>query len=101
MKAASGTLAPGKYGCVASVFHNGEYALIPRGSVVLGGSGGYTYSGFEAPSRGTYAATASGSLAFRGGYLDGGEGRKTERAGPFFLTFPSCPDNRWTCSLVD
>lgn len=98
---AQAPVGPGKYGCVASKFQNGEFTVVPRGSLVLATDGGYTYYGFEEPSRGTYRRDGSGRLAFRGGYLDGGEGEPTDRPGQFLLTFPVCPDSRWTCSLVE
>jgi hypothetical protein len=91
----------GKYGCTASKYSGGFIEYIPRGSFILSEDGQYTYSGFEKPSSGTFTVDAAGNLLFKGGYFDGGKAEKIDRPNKFFLVFPTNPDHRWTCSLVD
>jgi hypothetical protein len=88
----------GKYGCTASKYRNGSYEFIPRGSFTITKDGSYIYSGFEKPSKGKFTVDTAGNLLFKGGYLDGGKAEKIDRPNKFFLTFPSNPDNRWTCT---
>ena len=99
--AADGKLVYGKYGCTASKYRNGSYEYIPKGSFVVSAGGKYTYNGFEEPSKGTYTVAESGAINFKGGYLDGGEAMPIDRPNKFFLVFPTIPDNRWTCGLVE
>jgi hypothetical protein len=91
----------GKYGCTASKYSNGSYEFIPRGSFVLEKNGKYTYYGFEKPSTGTFTVDEKGNLLFKGGYFAGGKAEKIDRPNKYFLVFPTIPDNRWTCSLVE
>jgi hypothetical protein len=95
------SLAYGKYNCTASKYQNGSYEFIPRGSFMLEKNGNYTYSGFEKPSKGKYTVDPNGHLLFSGGYFDGGKAERTDKSNRFLLVFPSNPDNRWTCSLVE
>lgn len=92
-------LPAGKYSCTASKYRNGSYEFIGRGSLTLLAGGKYSYQGFEKPSTGTYTSDAKGNLAFKGGYLNGGQGEKFKGENRFFLTFPANPDHRWTCTL--
>ncbi|HXG82460.1 MAG TPA: hypothetical protein VNI84_00405, partial [Pyrinomonadaceae bacterium] len=91
----------GKYGCTASKYRNGSYEYVPRGSFVIFADGKYTYNGFEEPSKGTFTVAETGAINFKGGYLNGGEATPIDRPNKFFLVFPTIPDNRWTCGLVD
>ena len=91
----------GKYGCTASKYRNGGYEYIPRGFFTLEKGGRYTYNGFEKPSTGTFTVDEQGNLHFKGGYFDGGKAEKIDRPNKYFLVFPSNPDNRWTCGLVE
>lgn len=96
------TFTAGKYGCTASRYNaaTGLYEFLPRGAVTLSADGAYSYAGFEQPSTGSYRRDArSGAIAFKGGYLDGGEATPIDRPNKFFLVFPTNPDNRWTCGL--
>lgn len=97
----SATLVYGKYGCTASKYRNGEVEYTPRGFFTISKKGQYTYYGFKQPSSGTYTVDKSGNLLFKGGYFDGGKAEKIDRPNKFFLVFPTIPDNRWTCGLVD
>ena len=94
-------LGYGKYGCTASKYNGQFYEFIPRGSFTVTRGGKYTYQGFEKPSGGTFTVDDKGNLKFRGGYLDDGVATKIDRPNKFFLVFPTIPDNRWTCSLID
>lgn len=100
-QAAAGKLVHGKYGCTASKYRGGSYEYIPRGFFTVTKDGKYAYEGFEKPSKGSFTVSAQGNLAFKGGYLDGGQAEKIDRPNKFFLVFPSIPDNRWTCGLVE
>lgn len=97
----SATLVYGKYGCTASKYRNGSVEYIPRGSFTISKNGQYTYYGFEKPSNGTFTVDKAGNLLFKGGYFDGGKAEKIDRPNKFFLVFPTIPDNRWTCGLID
>lgn len=97
----SATLIYGKYGCTASKYRNGEVEYTPRGFFTISKNGQYTYYGFKQPSSGTFTVDKSGNLFFKGGYFDGGKAEKIDRPNKFFLVFPTIPDNRWTCGLVD
>jgi hypothetical protein len=97
----SATLIYGKYGCTASKYRNGEVAYTPRGFFTISKNGQYTYYGFKQPSSGTFTVDKSGNLFFKGGYFDGGKAEKIDRPNKFFLVFPTIPDNRWTCGLID
>jgi hypothetical protein len=98
---AASNLVYGKYGCTASKYNNGSIEYIPRGYFTLSKNGEYTYDGFEKPSSGTFTVDKDGNLYFKGGYFDGGKAEKIDRPNKFFLIFPTIPDNRWTCGLVD
>ena len=91
----------GKYGCTASKYRNGSYEYTPRGSFVITKDGKYTYFGFKKPSTGKFSVDNNGNLFFKEGYLNAGKAEKIDRPDKFFLTFPSNPDNRWTCSCTD
>ena len=91
----------GKYGCTASKYHNGSVEYSPRGSFTISKNGQYTYNGFDKPSSGTFTVDKDGNLLFKGGYFNGGKAEKIDRLNKFFLVFPTIPDNRWTCGLVD
>lgn len=97
------TLAPryGKYGCTASSYRGGSVTYSPKGFFVIEQNGKYTYNGFEKPSAGRFNVDKKGNLLFSGGYFDKGIAEKIDRPNKFFLTFPTNPDNRWTCSLLD
>jgi len=97
----SSALIYGKYGCTASKYNNGDVEYIPRGFFTITKDGKYTYSGFSKPSNGTFTVDKNGNLLFKGGYFDGGKAEKINRPNKFFLVFPTIPDNRWTCGLVD
>ena len=99
--AAPNALKYGKYGCTASKYRNGSYEFIPRGSFTITKDGKYTYYGFEKPSSGTFVVDKQGNLLFKGGYFNGGKADKIDRPNKFFLVFPTIPDNRWTCTLVN
>ena len=94
-------LVYGKYGCTASKYRNGSVEYTPRGSFTISKNGQYTYYGFEKPSTGTFTVDKAGNLLFKGGYFNGGKAEKIDRVNKFFLVFPTIPDNRWTCGLVD
>ena len=94
-------LVYGKYGCTASKYRNGDVEYIPRGSFTISKNGQYTYYGFEKPSSGTFTIDKDGNLLFKGGYFNGGKAEKIDRPNKFFLVFPTIPDNRWTCGLID
>ncbi|MBP9084396.1 MAG: hypothetical protein KBH11_15055 [Bacteroidia bacterium] len=96
-----GKLKYGKYGCTASKYRNGSYEYTPRGSFVITKDGKYTYFGFKKPSTGKFSVDNNGNLFFKEGYLNAGKAEKIDRPDKFFLTFPSNPDNRWTCSCTD
>lgn len=98
---AQNSMAYGKYSCTASKYVNGSYEFIPRGSFTINKNGKYVYYGFEKPSSGTFIVDKQGNLLFKGGYFDGGKAEKTDRPNKFFLVFPTIPDNRWTCSLLN
>ena len=98
---ADGKLVYGKYGCTASKYRNGSYEYTPRGSFVISTDGKYAYNGFEQTSKGTFTVNENGALLFKGGYLDSGEATPIDRPNKFFLVFPTIPDNRWTCGLVE
>jgi hypothetical protein len=91
----------GKYGCTASKYHNGLSEYQGRGYLTLMKDGSYTYSGFSKPSAGKFTIDKTGNLSFTGGYLDKGRGEKIDRPNKYFLTFPTNPDNRWTCSCIE
>lgn len=99
----SGTLVFGKYGCTSSNYNSstGLYEYTPRGSFVITSDGKYAYYGFKKPSEGTFKIDGDGNLSFKGGYLNNGEAKKIDRPNKFFLVFPTIPDNRWTCGLVE
>lgn len=97
----AGKLVYGKYGCTATKNNGGTIEYVMRGSFVITKDGKYTYSGFKNPSRGTFAVDKSGNLWFKGGYFNGGKAEKIDRPNKFFLTFPTNPDNRWTCGLIE
>ncbi len=91
----------GKYGCTASKYRNGSYEYLTRGSFTISKNNKYVYNGFEQPSGGSFVVDKPGNILFKGGYLDGGKAEKIDRPNKFFLTFPSNPDNRWTCGWVE
>lgn len=97
----SSALIYGKYGCTASKYNNGDVEYIPRGFFTITKDGKYTYYGFSKPSNGTFTVDKNGNLLFKGGYFDGGKAEKINRPNKFFLVFPTIPDNRWSCGLVD
>lgn len=101
----SSRLAVGKYACTSSRYNSatGSYEYDPKGSFTLSADGVYRYNGFGKPSSGRYSFDArSGKVTFKGGYFDRGEATPIEgRANRFYLVFPTIPDNRWTCGLVD
>lgn len=97
----SSALVYGKYGCTASKYSNGNVEYIPRGFFTITREGKYTYNGFSKPSNGTFTVDKNGNLLFKGGYFDGGKAEKIDRPNKFFLVFPTIPDNRWTCGLVE
>ncbi|WP_447950694.1 hypothetical protein [Chryseobacterium koreense] len=91
----------GKYGCTAAKYSGGSYQYIPKGSFTLKKDGTYIYSGFEKPSNGKFNVDEKGNLHFKGGYLNDGTAEKIDRPDKFFLVFPTIPDHRWTCGLVE
>ena len=91
----------GKYGCTASKYRNGSYEYSPKGSFTITKTGDYTYNGFSKPSKGKFSINSKGELSFKGGYFNGGKAELTGRPDKFFVTFPSNPDNRWTCTCVN
>lgn len=95
------TLKYGKYNCTASKYVNGFYEYIPKGSFTISKNGTYTYNGFKKPSTGKFTVDKVGNLLFTGGYFDKGKAEKIDRPNKFFVVFPTIPDNRWTCSLVE
>jgi len=95
------TLVYGKYGCTASKYRNGSVEYTPRGTFTISPNGKYTYNGFEKPSSGTFVVDKNGNLLFKEGYFDGGKAEKIDRPNKFFLVFPTIPDNRWTCGLIE
>lgn len=99
--AADGKLVFGKYGCTASKYRSGSYEYVPRGSFVVSKDGEYAYNGFEQPSKGTFTVTDAGAIQLKDGCLDGGEATPIDRPNKFFLVFPTIPDHRWTCGLVE
>jgi hypothetical protein len=76
---------------------------LPKGSFVLTKNGTYTYNGFAKPSSGTFKVdAATGVISFSGGYFDKGTATPMGgRANRYYIVFPTIPDNRWTCSLMD
>lgn len=102
-KTNSGKLVFGKYGCTSSKYNSstGFYEYTPHGSFVISTDGKYSYIGFEKPSKGTFTIDEKGVLHFKSGYLDGGEATPIDRPNKFFLVYPTIPDNRWTCGLVE
>ncbi len=100
---AGGGLVYGKYGCTSSHYNSktGYYEYEPKGSFTITAQGKYSYLGFEKPSNGTFTVDDDGNLNFHGGYLAEGVATKIDRPNKFFLVFPTIPDNRWTCGLVD
>ena len=102
VKSQSNNGAPkmGKYGCTAAKYSGGSYQYIPKGSFTLKKDGTYTYFGFEKPSNGKFTVDEKGNLHFKGGYLNDGTAEKIDRPNKFFLVFPTIPDHRWTCGLV-
>ena len=100
-RTAADELVYGKYGCTASKFNGSSIEYTPRGSFSVSRGGKYTYQAFEKPSAGTFSVDDKGNLTFRGGYLDHGVATKIDRPNKFFLVFPTIPDNRWTCGLID
>ncbi len=95
-----GSLVFGKYGCTASTYAGTAVEYQPRGFFTLSKNHTYTYSGFRKPSAGSFRVDSHGNLVFQGGYFGGGLATKIDRPNKFFVTFPSNPDNRWTCGLV-
>jgi hypothetical protein len=95
------TIKYGKYNCTASIYQNGSYEYIPRGSFTIAKNGTYTYLGFKKPSQGKFSIDKNGNLLFVGGYFDKGKAEKIDRPNKFFVVFPTIPDNRWTCSCVE
>jgi hypothetical protein len=95
------SLPAGHYGCTSSAYSGGQYEFTPRGSVELAANGTYVYRGFRQPSTGRYTVnTATGRIAFSGGYLDHGEATPIpDRPNRFYLVFPTIPGGRWTCGL--
>ena len=91
----------GKYGCVSSSYRNGSITYTPKGYFVIEAKGRYTYLGFSKPSSGKFTVDKKGNLLFSGGYFDKGIAEKIDRPNKFFVTFPTIPDHRWTCSLTD
>lgn len=91
----------GKYGCTASKYVNGSYEFIPRGSFTLAKTGEYVYNGMSKPSKGKFTLSGKGELNFKGGYFNGGKAEPSGRPDKFFVTFPSNPDNRWTCTCLN
>ncbi|MBS1640363.1 MAG: hypothetical protein JSR12_09910 [Bacteroidetes bacterium] len=91
----------GKYGCTASKYKGGSVEYIPRGFFTITKTGTYSYSGFQKQSLGKFTVDTKGNLHFKEGYFNGGIAEKIDRPNKFFLTFPSNPDNRWTCSYVE
>lgn len=92
----------GKYNCTATKYSGGSYEYIPKGSFVLNKNGTYAYHGFSKPSPGTFSVDAKGVISFKGGYLD--KGQATPMAGEqnrYYLVFPTIPDGRWTCRLIE
>jgi len=104
-KAGQQAPTPGKYGCTTSRYNSAtqSYEITPRGSFTIAADKSYRYHGFSKPSAGRYRFDAgSGKISFLGGYFDKGEA--TPIAGEknrYYLTTPTLPDNRWTCSLTD
>jgi len=98
---ASSGLVFGKYGCTASKYVNGSYEYTPRGYFTISSNGEYVYDGLDKPSKGSFTVDSEGNLHFKGGYFDQGKAEKIDRPNKFFLVFPTIPDNRWTCGLVD
>lgn len=90
----------GKYSCTASKYRNGSYEFVGRGSITLAPNKNYSYSGFEKPSSGSFTIDKSGTLFFKGGFLNGGKAERIGTEHRYYLVFPSNPDNRWTCSLI-
>jgi|GEM_PF-1777468 len=92
----------GKYGCTASAYRNGSYEYLAKGSLLISKTGKYTYLGFEKPSTGTFQVDANGVISFKGGYLDKGQATPIEdRENRYYLVFPTIPDGRWTCGLIE
>jgi hypothetical protein len=91
----------GKYGCTASKYVNGSYEYTPRGYFTISSNGEYVYYGLDKPSKGSFTVDKEGNLHFTGGYFDKGKAEKIDRPNKFFLVFPTIPDNRWTCGLVN
>lgn len=91
----------GKYICVSSVYRNGFYEYIQRGSFIISKDGTYKYLGFKKPSQGKFKVDKNGNLLFTGGYLDKGKAEKIDRPNKYLLVFPNIPGNRWTCTLSE
>ena len=92
----------GKYNCTASKYSNGSYEYIPKGSFVLNKNGSYAYNGFSKPSTGTFSVDSKGIISFKGGYLNKGQATPMEgEQDRYYLVFPTIPDGRWTCRLVE
>ncbi|WP_207496949.1 agenet domain-containing protein [Aridibaculum aurantiacum] len=92
----------GKYGCTASKYSGGSYTYLPKGSFELKANGAYAYNGFEKASNGTFAVGSGGVITFSSGYLNGGEATPMEGSeNRYYLVFPTIPDGRWTCRLLD
>jgi hypothetical protein len=92
----------GKYNCTASKCSGGSYEYIAKGSFVLNKNGSYAYNGFSKPSTGTFSVDAKGVISFKGGYLDKGQATPMEgEQNRYYLVFPTIPDGRWTCRLIE
>lgn len=92
----------GKYGCTASKYSNGSYTYLPKGSFTLNKNGSYTYHGFEKPITGNFKVESSGIITFTSGYFKDGQATPMEdRPNRYYLVFPTIPDGRWTCSLLE
>jgi|SRR5690606_29922553 len=89
-----------KYECTATVYRNGTYEFISKGTFALTNDGKYAYYGDETPVSGNYTVDKQGSLVFIDGYFAGGKAERIDRLYKFLLVFPSNPDHRWTCGLI-
>ena len=90
----------GKYECTETVYRNGSYEFISKGTFDLTKDGKYAYYGSESPVSGNYTVDKKGNLVFVDGFFAGGKAERIDRLYKFLLVFPSNPDQRWTCGLV-